>query len=118
MDQLSDKTLFNKVTAKRRKYTPEFRAKIVALCQEPGSSVAAIAQQYGLNANLVHKWRRRHLMQDNRPSSTAFLPIPVLAPEQVDSASQTVRFELNGLSVDWPLAHIDQAVPWLKALQS
>ena len=30
----------------------------MAACGEPGASVAAVAQAHGLNANLVHKWRR------------------------------------------------------------
>jgi transposase len=41
----------------------------LAACEEPGASVAAVAQAHGLNANLVHKWRRA---QDaRRLSSTA-----------------------------------------------
>lgn len=118
MDQLSNQTTPSNTPVKRRKYTPEFRAKIVALCQDANTSVAAIAQQYGLNANLVHKWRRRHTAADDRQQSTEFLPIPVMPPHHSDDAAVTVRFELNGLSVDWPLTHIDQAVPWLKALKS
>jgi transposase len=31
---------------------------VLAACEEPGASVAAVAQAHGLNANLVHKWRR------------------------------------------------------------
>ena len=30
----------------------------MAACEVPGASVAAVAQAHGLNANLVHKWRR------------------------------------------------------------
>jgi transposase len=41
----------------------------LAACEEPGASVAAVAQAHGLNANLVHKWRR--CQDDRRASSTA-----------------------------------------------
>jgi transposase len=41
----------------------------LAACDEPGASVAAVAQAHGLNANLVHKWRRGQGAR--RMSSTA-----------------------------------------------
>ena len=34
------------------------KARVLAACDGPGASVAAIARAYDLNANLVHKWRR------------------------------------------------------------
>ncbi|NML19179.1 IS66-like element accessory protein TnpA [Azohydromonas caseinilytica] len=42
----------------RRRHDAEFKAAVVAACDEPGASVAAVAQAHGLNANLVHQWRR------------------------------------------------------------
>jgi transposase-like protein len=44
--------------ATRRRHGAEVKAKVLAECDEPGASVAAVAQSHGLNANLVHKWRR------------------------------------------------------------
>lgn len=44
--------------AKRRRHSDELKAKVLSECGEPGASVAAVAQAYGLNANLVHKRRR------------------------------------------------------------
>jgi len=53
----------------RRRHPAELKLKVLAACEEPGASVAAVAQVHGLNANLVHKWRR---CQDGRRlSSTA-----------------------------------------------
>ncbi|HCG6132303.1 IS66-like element accessory protein TnpA [Vibrio parahaemolyticus] len=97
----------------RRQYTPEFRAKLVALCAQPEWSVARVAREHGINANLLHKWRRAaesvvHPITE-RP---AFMPVPI--PSSRNTA--TVHFELNGLSIDWPLAHIDLAIPWMRAL--
>ena len=55
--------------ASRRRHPAELKDKVLAACEEPGASVAAVAQAHGLNANLVHKWRR---CQDAmRLSSTA-----------------------------------------------
>ena len=44
--------------APRRRHADELKARVLAACAEPGASVAAVAQAQGLNANLVHKWRR------------------------------------------------------------
>jgi transposase len=44
--------------ASRRRHSAEVKAKVLAACDEPGASVAAVAHAHGLNANLVHKWRR------------------------------------------------------------
>ena len=35
------------------------RAKVLSECVQAGASVAGIALAHGLNANLVHKWRRQ-----------------------------------------------------------
>ncbi len=49
----------------RRRHSAELKAKVLAACAEPGASVAAVAHAHDLNANLVHKWRRR---RDARPA--------------------------------------------------
>ena len=55
--------------ASRRRHPSELKDRVLAACEVPGALVAAVAQAHGLNANLVHKWRRR---QDaTRLSSTA-----------------------------------------------
>lgn len=42
--------------AKRRVHGAEFKMKVLAECQQPGVSVAAIAMAHGLNVNLLRKW--------------------------------------------------------------
>lgn len=34
------------------------KAQVVAQCAEPGASVAQIAMVHGVNANVVHRWRK------------------------------------------------------------
>jgi transposase len=34
----------------------EFKTQVLAECQQPGASVAAVALAYGLNVNLLRKW--------------------------------------------------------------
>jgi transposase len=47
-------TYVSKVSPRRR-HGAELNAAALAACNEPGVSVATVAQAYGLNANLVHK---------------------------------------------------------------
>ncbi len=43
----------------RRPHSAELKLRVLSECAVPGASIARIAQAHGLNANLVHKWRRR-----------------------------------------------------------
>jgi transposase-like protein len=43
-----------------RTYTREFNAELVAACQVPGASIAAIAGAHAMNANLLHRWLKKH----------------------------------------------------------
>ena len=63
--------------APRRRHSKLLKAQVLAECSEPGASVAAIAQAHGLNANLVHKWRRAP-----RRSSQ----VPLAAPKPAQNA--------------------------------
>ena len=40
----------------RRVHSAEFKSQVLAECQQPGASVAAIALAHGLNVNLLRKW--------------------------------------------------------------
>ena len=39
----------------RRRFDPISKARLVDACLEPGVSVARLALEYGVNANLLHK---------------------------------------------------------------
>jgi transposase len=41
---------------RRRQYSAEFKAEVVATCQRPGVSIAAIALMHQVNANLLRRW--------------------------------------------------------------
>lgn len=43
--------------AKRKKYSEEFKREAVGLTRQPGSSVAQIAGDIGVNANQLYRWR-------------------------------------------------------------
>ena len=53
---------------KRRRYGAELKAQILAECEVPGASVAKVAMSRGINANIVHGWRKlvRDLGEERR----------------------------------------------------
>ena len=67
--------------ATKRKHSAAFKRKLVSLTQQAGASVAAIALEHGVNANLVFKWRTQQL---GRPTSAKPAPQAVLLPVTVD----------------------------------
>ena len=44
--------------APRRSHSAELKARVLDECSQQGASIAKVALAHGLNANLVHKWRR------------------------------------------------------------
>jgi transposase len=65
----------------RRRHSSAFKRKILELIEQPGASVAAVALEHGVNANLVFKWRRTKLAHQRSARVTR---LPVLLPVSVD----------------------------------
>ncbi|MGL5499063.1 MAG: transposase [Aeromonas sobria] len=42
----------------RANYSREFKRRLVDAANQPGVSVSKLAQEHGVNANLLFKWRR------------------------------------------------------------
>ena len=61
----------------RRRHDDELKQRVLAECAMPGASVAQVALVHGLNANLVHKWRRK--VQARAMPAAAFVPVAVAA---------------------------------------
>lgn len=82
---VSDSTLTLKKP--RRIFATAFKQHIVELCQQPDTSVAKVAMQHQVNANLLYKWIRQSksmVPSLTTPSSQQhdFLPI-ILHPNPV-----------------------------------
>ncbi|WP_104487248.1 IS66-like element accessory protein TnpA [Acinetobacter indicus] len=64
----------------RRTFTAEFKHQLIQQCQQPDTSVAKVAMQHQINANLLHKWIRQSrsippaLATPSSPQ-TDFLPV-------------------------------------------
>jgi transposase len=72
----------------RRRHADAFKQALVERSLVPGASVAAIAQEAGINANLLFNWRRLHL-QSMASASARESRAPVLLPVTVVESTPT-----------------------------
>ena len=72
---------------RRHTYTAEFKAKAVTACGQPGVSIAAIAMDLRLNANLLRRWvlesERTALLAPPPSNSAVRATLPGLVPASV-----------------------------------
>jgi transposase len=110
----------------RRRHSGELKRQVLAACDTPGASVARVALAHGLNANLVHKWRRTIDHDTGAAAPTvqrdAFIALtmtPSAAPTTTTPAPD-IRIELRrgatAVNVAWPLAAASDCAAWLREL--
>lgn len=74
--------------AERRKHSLAFKRRLIEQTLVPGASVARIALDNGVNANLLFKWRRQHERTAwSAPSS--LLPVILSEPKSGGKASMS-----------------------------
>ncbi|WP_231748938.1 IS66-like element accessory protein TnpA [Burkholderia humptydooensis] len=61
----------------RPNHDPEFRRRLAAAACEPGVSVAKLARENGINANMLFTWRSRYRAQ-LQAESTSLIPVSVV----------------------------------------
>lgn len=122
---------------RRRTFDPAFKAEIVAACQHPGVSVAAVALSHGLNANLLRRWVMEneryghHVLSDDDQQEhrstaltvptpkavTSFLPMPH-SPGSSHAGNEAIRLELKRgtrtVNVSWPVSAAAQCAELLR----
>jgi transposase len=130
-------TMASEKVAKRRRYGAELKARVVAECDAPGASVAKVAMAHGINANIVHGWRKRGIDErgapriessaDARPIPAAFIPIAlpaqpaisaISAASAASATSAEIRIELSrkgtAVTVSWPISAALECGAWLR----
>ena len=105
---------------KRRQYTSEFKAQLVAESQTPGASVSRVALDNDLNANLLRRWIGES-KQAGKSLSPAFVPINLpTATTPALKKSNTIRIEIpragGPVVVEWPADQAHQCVAFLRNL--
>lgn len=103
--------------ASRRHHDAELKRQVIAACAAPGASVAQVAMSYGLNANLVHKWRRLVSEGGEVRSSPAFIPVSVVSDAPACESPQFIELELQRgpvhVRVRWPVSGATACAAWL-----
>lgn len=104
----------------RRRHDDELKANVLRECSVPGASVAQVALAHGLNANLVHKWRRQTggaKFSVTAPEMTTFIPVTMApAVAVVDDIRIELRRGALAVNVTWPSAASAQCAGWLREL--
>lgn len=114
----------------RRNHAPELKNAVLEECRA-GESVASVAMAHGLNANLVHKWRRLaqgKLVGAERPPTPApaFIPLVITPPARPTptppacAEPSELRIELRRgaivATVNWPMSATTECAGWLREL--
>ena len=90
MKRLQEAASLARKDIKRRRYDAAFKRHLVELSLVPGASVAKIALDHRMIANILFKWRRYHLRELARcsPKPAAGL-VPVTVMELERASAQT-----------------------------
>jgi transposase len=95
---------------RRRQYSAQFKAQVVAECDAPGASVAKVALAHGINSNIVHGWRKlvRAPAAVVAPQPAQFVPVTIAPAMSGASCRQGIEVELRGgavtMKMTWPAA--------------
>ena len=113
--------------ATRRSHSAQLKARVLDECSQQGASIAKVALAHGLNANLVHKWRRAAeaattrftALAHTRDSAGAFiaLTLPPQPAPVVPLAPPDIRIELRRgattVNIHWPAQGGGDCAAWL-----
>jgi transposase-like protein len=115
----------------RRWHSKEFKQEAVEACLAPGVSVAWVALERQLNANLLRRWIRASAAKRQAASvvnavtmpatpGPVFIPLRVGRPTKAPTAEPPIRIEMNKgdarIVVEWPMSNPAACVVWLKEL--
>jgi transposase len=115
----------------RQERSPELKAKVLAECEQPGASVAQVALAHGVNANLVHGWRK--LERERRLAASQALDaakvasaasnesasfVPVTVEQRVSEATIELEIRRGTLTMKstWPLTAAAQCAAWAREI--
>jgi transposase len=122
MNDLMDTMTTTAKKRTRRDYSRAEKAQILAECELPGASVAKVALAHGINANIVHTWRKlaREGLLAKAAATPGFLPLPLEAAPALMAEVGHITIELHraGVSIklNWPLTAATQLAAWTREL--
>ena len=120
---------------RRRRHTPEFKARVIAACLQPGVSLAAVALANGLNANFLRTWVKAYRNQqqaaavvpaikNGRGGVSATRSAATLVPVAVQRSNTDshgnieleIRRQQTVVQIRWPTSETAVCAQWLRDL--
>jgi transposase len=118
----------------RRRHSAELKALVLEQCAAPGASVAKVAMSHGVNANIVHGWRKlareREGTAISPPGTTTlsaktaasvpqFVPVS-MAQTTSPPAPVYIQIELRrgaaAMKITWPITAAAECAAWMREL--
>ena len=109
-------------TARRRRYSRAMKAQVLAECDAPGASVAKVAMSHGINANVVHGWRKlaREASKVAVASPREFVPVALEGGGVARAGERGIEVELRrgpvAMKLTWPLSAAADFAAWTREL--
>ena len=104
----------------RRRYSEDLKAEVMAECDAPGASVAKVAMAHGINANIVHGWRKQAREAGAVTVTEQFMPVAVapVVPRAADERAIEVELRRGGITVklSWPMTAAMDLSAWMREL--
>ena len=118
----------------RRRHSAELKTLVLQQCAAPGASVAKVAMSHGVNANVVHRWRKLARERDGialvPPSSATlsakmaasvpqFLPVSVMqatSPPAPSDIQIELRRGATAMKITWPITAAAECAVWMREL--
>ena len=79
----------------RRSYSPQFKTHSVDVCERPGASVAALASEHGINANILYRQRMQSSEEETARVDHLEVDIDIRATTAMPSRAQTGAVVVN-----------------------
>lgn len=109
-------------TARRRRYSKEMKAQVLAECETPGALVAKVAMSHGINANVVHGWRKlaRGASEVAVASLREFVPVALEGAGAMRAGERGIEVEVRRgavtMKLTWPLSASADFAAWTREL--
>ena len=118
----------------RRRHSAELKTLVLQQCAARGASVAKVAMSHGVNANVVHGWRKLARERDGialvPPSSATlsakmaasvpqFLPVSVMqatSPPAPSDIQIELRRGATAMKITWPITAAAECAAWMREL--
>lgn len=115
----------------KRTYSADTKAELLAACNAPGASIAAVASAHGMNANVLHRWLKES-SQPRPPISSgggtgattldmaaqsvpSFIALPLLSTS-TEPVEREIKVEVRKgglvMTVTWPMSAASEFACW------